>query len=285
MVSEMAPLDLLLQRTGRLHRHPRGRPRGLDHPTLWLLAPEVADDLPRFDAASTYVYAEHVLLRSWLALRSRMHAGGELTIAIPSDVSDLIEEAYDNRDAPAAPPQLVKVWEQTLRKLQGETETLALEASVRRLDAPDADDAEPLARYTRNAVEEDDLELHPRFQALTRWGPPNVTVVVLYQQRVGCSLDSGGAHPVDPRRKARDLEEVKALLRHSIPVSTRRLTRHLLQVRVPQGWQESPLLNHCRSLVLDPSDRSTPVGKFRVRLDPDEGLVIEAPSEEKEEPE
>ena len=51
---------------------------------------------------------------------------------------------------------------ETLRKLKDEAETLTHEASVRRLDGPDADNAEPLARYTSNAVEEDDLELHPR---------------------------------------------------------------------------------------------------------------------------
>jgi CRISPR-associated endonuclease/helicase Cas3 len=34
MVSEIAPVDLLLQRCGRLHRHPRCRPAGLDTPQL-----------------------------------------------------------------------------------------------------------------------------------------------------------------------------------------------------------------------------------------------------------
>jgi hypothetical protein len=108
---------------------------------------------------------------------------------------------------------------------------------------------------------------------------------LLYQQQAGLSLDSRGAQPVDPHCKPRDLQEVKALLRHSIPVSTRRLTRHLLRASVPTGWRESPLLNHCRPLTLDPADRSALVGQFGVRLDPDEGLVIETQSQEMEEPE
>ena len=78
---------------------------------------------------------------------------------------------------------------------------------------------------------------------------------------------------------------MKALLRHSIPVSTRGLTLDLLRAPVPHGWQESLLLSHCRQLALDPADRSTLIGRFRVRLDPDEGLVIEAGIEDKEEPE
>jgi len=284
MVSEMVPLDLLLQRTGRLHRHPQSRLQGLQNPTLWILEPRVDEDQPRFETASTYVYAEHFLLRSWLALGRRMLADGELTLAIPADVSDLIEEVYDDRDPPSRPPQIVKAWEQTLQKLQAETKRLAYEASARRLDPPDAQDTEALGRYTSNAVEEDDVELQPRFQALTRWGPLTVTVVP-YRQGVGCSLDPAGAHPIDPQRKPQDLEEVKALLRHSIPVSTRGLTLDLLRAPVPHGWQESLLLSHCRQLALDPADRSTLIGRFRVRLDPDEGLVIEAGIEDKKEPE
>ena len=78
---------------------------------------------------------------------------------------------------------------------------------------------------------------------------------------------------------------MKALLRHSIPVPTSGLTLDLLRAPVPHGWQESLLLSHCRQFALDPADRSTLIGRFRVRLDPDEGLVIEAGIEGKKEPE
>jgi len=46
MVTELAPVDLVLQRSGRLHRHERIgdaariRPPGLESPTLWLLTPQ-----------------------------------------------------------------------------------------------------------------------------------------------------------------------------------------------------------------------------------------------------
>ncbi len=74
MVSELAPVDLVLQRSGRLHRHERigdaarVRPAGLEAPTLWLLTPQWRDDgLPDW-GPSGWVYEPHVLLRSWLAL-------------------------------------------------------------------------------------------------------------------------------------------------------------------------------------------------------------------------
>lgn len=41
LVTDSAPTDLLLQRLGRLHRHPRQRPPGFGHPACWILHSEV----------------------------------------------------------------------------------------------------------------------------------------------------------------------------------------------------------------------------------------------------
>src|SRR5205085_9587012 len=108
LVTELAPLDFLLQRAGRLHRHPRDRPPGLERPALWVVAPEVVGDLPRFDAGSTRVYTPHVLLRSWLSIHRREDGHGHFALAIPGSVSDLIEEVYGDCHPPDGPAALVQ---------------------------------------------------------------------------------------------------------------------------------------------------------------------------------
>ena len=70
MVSDFAPIDLLLQRAGRMHRHQRSRPGPLAQPELHVIAPSVDDGVPAFAPADQAVYDRHVLLRTWLTLRT-----------------------------------------------------------------------------------------------------------------------------------------------------------------------------------------------------------------------
>src|SRR5262249_51496032 len=95
LVTDVAPLDLILQRAGRLWRHDRPQ-RGVAEPTLWLLRPEEEQDgVPGF-GPSEYVYARYVLLRSFLVL------SGLACIRLPADLEGFIERVY----GPTMPPAM-----------------------------------------------------------------------------------------------------------------------------------------------------------------------------------
>ncbi|MBU1276442.1 MAG: CRISPR-associated helicase Cas3' [Proteobacteria bacterium] len=91
LVSDLAPVDLLIQRAGRLHRHPRGD-RG--RPALAVHSPPFAAD-PAADWFSAqfpkaaYVYPDHG--RLWLTAMLLREAGA---IRVPGGVRDLIEGVY-----------------------------------------------------------------------------------------------------------------------------------------------------------------------------------------------
>jgi CRISPR-associated endonuclease/helicase Cas3 len=91
MISDIAPIDLLIQRAGRLQRHQRG-PRCL--PRLLVLAPPWADDpdaqwLKRTLPGTQAVYRDTSLC--WLTQRVLRRLGG---ILMPEKARELIEGVY-----------------------------------------------------------------------------------------------------------------------------------------------------------------------------------------------
>jgi CRISPR-associated endonuclease/helicase Cas3 len=105
LISELAPMDMLLQRIGRLWRHLNNRPpsmRPVDKPQLWIV--EESADLSFFIKASKKeienefgpkgrVYFRYVLLRTLKTLKE-----SDGLISIPGDIRNLLEETYRHVD-------------------------------------------------------------------------------------------------------------------------------------------------------------------------------------------
>jgi CRISPR-associated endonuclease/helicase Cas3 len=267
MVTDLAPADLVLQRAGRLHRHGRRRPAALVEPTLWVCAPEEEAGTPRFEAADSYVYDEHVLLRSWLVLRNRD------TIAIPGDVEELVEAVYDDeRDFSDLTPPLRERWTATRDGLLSAQRHDEEEANERRLNHPSADIA--LWQFTRDPRDEDAPELHPKLQAVTRLAEPSVQVVLLHGSPDRPSFEAHGKETINLARVP-DARQVRSLLARSVTLSDRRVIHALLGTDPPRGWQRSPLLRHARLLLLGETGEAL-VNGWTVRLDRDVGVEIAA---------
>src|SRR5262249_25473923 len=91
MVSDVAPVDLVLQRAGRLHRHDRGdRPGAVRKPRLLLIEPALDENGGPQVGDSEFVYARFVLLKSFIALK------GSGAVELPGDLERLIEQIYGN---------------------------------------------------------------------------------------------------------------------------------------------------------------------------------------------
>jgi len=88
MLSDLAPVDLLLQRMGRLHRHDRLRPEAHACARLWVAGLKSA--FPELDETKwKYVYSPYILVRSWEVLRK------EVVLRLPSDIDRLVQVVYD----------------------------------------------------------------------------------------------------------------------------------------------------------------------------------------------
>lgn len=114
LFSELAPTDMLLQRLGRLWRHPRGQ-RPLREPLFCLLKDAAScEELKTMDAAAikqslgekAFVYSPYVLLRS-------LELWEPLTQAVlPSGIRGLMTATYAEKDVPSG-------WEELLLEDDG----------------------------------------------------------------------------------------------------------------------------------------------------------------------
>ena len=99
MVTDVAPIDLILQRAGRLHRHRRGegeRPERLRSPQLFItgIAEWKDDAAPEFSTGVATVYHRHLLLRSLATLE--ISPDTEQVIDIPAVIPELVQHTYGN---------------------------------------------------------------------------------------------------------------------------------------------------------------------------------------------
>jgi CRISPR-associated endonuclease/helicase Cas3 len=137
IVSDLAPTDMLLQRVGRLWRHPR-EDRAADAPEFWVRLPELSENgdaktLCKSLGRSARVYAPYVLLRSAKVWEDKT------ILNIPSDIRGMIEATY------ADPDENENLsWQELHRELEAEKATLSAnaEAVTRVLGNPTLNDGE-----------------------------------------------------------------------------------------------------------------------------------------------
>ncbi|MBH5337627.1 CRISPR-associated helicase Cas3' [Streptomyces pactum] len=138
LVTDLAPVDLLLQRMGRLHRHPSLRPGRLATPRCLVTGVDWRASPPLPDAGSRAVYpGDWTLLRSLAALTP--HLDGT-PVRLPQDIGPLVQRAYgDEPLGPAAWAEAVTGAEERHRALLAEKRRRAdgfLLAPVRRPGRP-----------------------------------------------------------------------------------------------------------------------------------------------------
>lgn len=102
LVTDLAPIDLVLQRMGRLHRHTRPRPPRLASPTCYIdWLPTAGSSEPSLERGAATIYGGQDMLLSAAALHRVVDTGGFVTV--PDDVHGLIEAVYgDATNAPSA---------------------------------------------------------------------------------------------------------------------------------------------------------------------------------------
>lgn len=266
MLSDLAPVDLLLQRAGRLHRHERrGRPARHVEARLGVAGLR-ADTLPELkDTAWGYVYDAYILLRTWALLRH------EQCLTLPADIDRLVQAVYSDEPLP---PDLEDEARERI-EIESYGEYLARVQKERRESFNIAIDPgeEPQLAYNgkpRGSEEGEGVGLENK----TRLGAESITLIPLEVVEGGWCVRLGepAFAPGQPLADALARQLYNRQLKVSRPAMVKRFKCDPL----PTAF-EHPLLRNCYPLPLQ-QGRYMQDG-LRLRLDDLLGLVYE-PNEE-----
>lgn len=270
LVSDLAPVDLLLQRAGRLHRHDRERPAAHREPRL-VVAGLGGDRRPDLrTTAWDAVYDELILYRTW-ALVSR-----ESRWCMPDDIDRMVQAVYDQSDLPsgldAQTTKLIEGRAQGLHMPETQHERQLARNAV--LDARSEFDSAYSGR-PRGSAEGD----FPGVRNVTRLGPESLTAVPVHVD--------GGQWRLNPQGEAFDpnqplsTELARKLVERQVRLSRRELVQALQSRAQPTAFTEHPWLQHCVALPLEGGQ--CVLGALTVTVDARLGIVY-APTSPKAEP-
>lgn len=262
LVTDLAPVDLLLQRLGRVYRHPTNRrPDNWEGPVLIIGGIHgVTSEAPIIAQGSSGVYGDFLLLRTAAVLRSLD------AIILPDDIPDLVARVYG--DDVIVPRGWEDAMERASKRHLERQRTHRADAFA--IEEPERlDDLLELSRIGIDDRSDDD----PLVRAAVRDSEPSVEVVLATGQPNGRMRV--GNRVIDPKASPTP-EELDAILGRVVrlpAVLSGQVIAGKAALINPAGWQKQPWLRGIRLVLLDDSGIG-PVGNSLVHYADDVGLEV-----------
>lgn len=249
IATDLAPIDLLLQRAGRLWRHKRGV-RQVEHPVL-IVAGLAGDAPPNFGKPLWWgaVYREDVLLRTWCLLQDKPE------IRLPDVIDPFVQAVYE--EAVEIPDFLQDRHGRAVTENKGKSLAHIFEADKAIIGFPD--DAFWKDPACFSLYDEDEPGAHRTLMAHTRLGDDSVVVIPLWEADV-----------FNPDTTP-DFQQAKDWFLRAMSLSRKSVVKRLQRDGVPEGWKSNSLLRNAYPLLLDTESRW--VADSGIQLSDELGLV------------
>lgn len=267
MITDLAPVDLLIQRAGRLHRHNQNdanRPMRLKSPRLILATPNMVAGVPDF-GRDVYVYDRSILLHTWLSL------AGRSKIDLPADTTLLIEAVYSGQLV-IPDERLRQALDWAERDAQKKEREVIFRAREKLIARPEDEDL----LFNRNfSLEEEDPKVHEAFRALTRLVEPGVSLICLHRVAGQIHPDPEGVGtPLDLNRKP-DLAMTRDLLRCAVSVQRKAIVDHFIAKGIHPPWEEVAALRYQFPVIFENGRCSLEGTSITLVLSRETGLEIQ----------
>ncbi|WP_198299098.1 CRISPR-associated helicase Cas3' [Bordetella genomosp. 13] len=239
VITDLAPVDLLLQRVGRLHRHERIRPDSHSVPRVHV-AGLGGKQLPELkETAWEYVYDPYILGRTW-AILSRMNS-----VELPEDIDRLVQQVYGDHELPEDLEAQARAFIEI--ESYGKYRARVTRERQQWLNISIDPSEEPQAAYVGKPRGADEDELLGQVNQ-TRLGRESVTLVPVHVAADGWCIEPYG-ECFDPNAPVSD-DLAKRLYARHVRVSGKACVAHFSAQPIPVAFEMHALLQNFHPLVL-----------------------------------
>lgn len=259
--TDLAPIDLVLQRVGRMHRHARSsRPPTFSEPTLYVAGlGRASNEGPELDSLDT-VYDEWIMWRSWGVLAA------ERGLELPSDIDRLVQQVYGGGEI------------EGLAGFEEAVDAAAAAYAAKRRAEAEAAKSWSLGAPVKSAVDswgepgrdEDDWRAYS-LRIPTRLGDDSLSAVPLLVTPEGWQVFGMEGPGVSTGSRKAPQEFVEAAVSMHMRVSRKSLVARLRAQEPPKWWMATGGLRRFHPLYLDRG--GVAAVDESVRLDEALGLV------------
>ncbi|MBK9290291.1 MAG: CRISPR-associated helicase Cas3' [Bacteroidetes bacterium] len=236
MISDLAPVDLLLQRAGRIHRHDNiERPKACETPILYWATKDGKDaELPELDDIGTRlnqfdVYDAFILFKTYHILKISN------TWSLPDDYRELIEMVYNEEDWEVQANKLLNLYPyskgsiyKALELFKNKIHKARTEFEKHAIPAPNKWQSIWNGDVFLNESDEELSDNH--LQAYTRLGLMSIEMNILYRDASGCLFfDENGEESIKSYANKRNDFSIK-LMQNSIRISNIQIIRAIQEI-------------------------------------------------------
>lgn len=251
LFSDLAPMDLLIQRIGRLHRHDIQRPKNHLYPVLYVLD---TNESFEFDNGSIAVYGGFLLARTQVLMPEK--------IVLPDDISPLVQTVYSENPIPL-PEELIGLYKQMEREHNNLLARKEHRAKTYRIESPRI----TKSKYGNNSLigwlqNPTPIETEERVFAQVRDTQETIEVIALKKCGNGYSLFG---EEEDLSIRVNDAEIANKIAQQTVRLPNQLSTHYnidstILELEALHGihfsyWHEQPWLKGALGIIFDEEDR------------------------------
>ena len=254
LITDICPMDLLLQRIGRLHRHNRNRPNSLQDAVCYVVGTDtirIKDEDEQGGtgqkSAAEIIYGHYLLLRTCMKLPD--------TIVFPDDIITLVQAVYDEEDAQKDIPKGIQEsyakYSEQRDKKSAKAEGYLLKKLVYGRRAP---------KTIESLLDQSDSITEDSARAAVRDGTSSIEVIIVIKTADGYEMISEKQIPkcngkTLPSETARELAKYSMRLpfklsNPGIEERTRKALKASME-GLPDEWLKSPWLHEELFLVME----------------------------------